>query len=168
MIIPIKDFSGYFISNTGEIYSDKPRPNSKKPRERHKLSQWINSWGYKCVTLFNDKNYNIPVHLLMLRCFVGEAPKGFHCRHLDNNKLNNHIDNLKWGTRSENQKDRLLNNTSNRGSRHGMSKLKEINVLQIRALKRSTTMSNKDIAKMFDVSETTIIHIIKGETWSWL
>lgn len=47
----------------------------------------------------NKKTYR--VHRLVLETFVGDCPEGMDARHLVNDKLNNSIDNLKWGTRQE-------------------------------------------------------------------
>lgn len=44
---------------------------------------------------------------LVLLAFVGPCPEGQECRHLDGNCQNNRLDNLKWGTRSENARDRV-------------------------------------------------------------
>lgn len=50
------------------------------------------------------------VHELVLRAFVGPRPKTDargEIRHLDGDKTNNHIDNLKYGTIIENAADRV-------------------------------------------------------------
>jgi hypothetical protein len=49
------------------------------------------------------------MHRLMLETFRGPRPKGQECRHLDDNKHNWRIENLKWGTRFENGQDRVRN-----------------------------------------------------------
>lgn len=45
------------------------------------------------------------VHDLVLTTFAGPRPEGMECRHLDGDAHNNRIDNLKWGTHSENELD---------------------------------------------------------------
>lgn len=47
------------------------------------------------------------VHTLVLEAFVGPAGTG-EVRHLDSNRANNHLDNLAWGTATENARDRVL------------------------------------------------------------
>lgn len=49
----------------------------------------------------------VRLHRLVLLAFIGPCPKGQECRHLDGNRQNNRLNNLKWGTRSENAQDRL-------------------------------------------------------------
>lgn len=51
------------------------------------------------------------VHRLVLAAFVGEVPEGMQCRHLDGNPKNNHFHNLRYGTVSENQLDRVKHGT---------------------------------------------------------
>ena len=47
------------------------------------------------------------VHRVVLEAFVGPRPEGMECRHLDGNPLNNRLENLCWGTPSENAWDRV-------------------------------------------------------------
>lgn len=45
------------------------------------------------------------VHHAVLLAFVGPRPEGLLTRHLDGNCLNNRLDNLRYGTKSENSAD---------------------------------------------------------------
>jgi len=49
------------------------------------------------------------VHRLVLEAFVGPCPEGMESLHADDAKRNNHLANLRWGTRKENVGDRLRN-----------------------------------------------------------
>lgn len=51
------------------------------------------------------------VHRLVLDAFVEPFPKGKECRHLDGDPTNNRLDNLRWGTQSENNLDRVRHGT---------------------------------------------------------
>lgn len=73
-------------------------------------------------------------------------------------------DHLYVGTAKENMADTLRDGTHNRGSRHGMSKLSEADVVQI----RSSTSSRKELAVKYGVSRTTIDSIITRKAWTWL
>lgn len=70
---------------------------------------------------------------------------------------------MTWKTPAENQADRITHGTSNRGSRHGMSKLSEGQVRQIRSLRG--VLSNSQVGEMFGVSATTISTIHSGRVW---
>jgi hypothetical protein len=48
------------------------------------------------------------IHRLVLLVFIGECPEGMECDHIDRNKANNHIDNLRWVTKYENMMNRSV------------------------------------------------------------
>lgn len=66
-------------------------------------------------------------------------------------------------TISEEQKASISIN--NRGSKNGMSKLTEEDVIEIKKLLKNTNMFQKDIAKLFDISSRRVRGIKSGETW---
>lgn len=74
---------------------------------------------------------------------------------------------LRWATVSENQMDRVIHGTSNRGEKHAMSRLTEDQVLDIRRL-LSNGMRQKDVAELYGVGKTTIHWIKHRKTWEWL
>jgi hypothetical protein len=177
IIKQIPNFKDYLISNTGIIYSIAERANRGKPKKPVIKSQWIRS-GYKAVSLqLNGRPCHRYIHNLLLETFVGPRPKGYQCRHLDSNPLNNNLSNLAWGTVKENQKDRLSVGRDNRGSKHGRSKLKEN---QVEEIKQEAISANKSvrkidqggdykrIAKKFHVSQSTVESIVSGRSWGWL
>ena len=73
---------------------------------------------------------------------------------------------LRWATRSENELDKIVHGTSNRGSRHGVSKLVESDVIQIRNL--YGTESASKIGRKFGVCGSTILGMWHWKQWKWL
>ncbi|MBZ9807672.1 HNH endonuclease signature motif containing protein [Mesorhizobium sp. ESP-6-2] len=73
---------------------------------------------------------------------------------------------LRWATPKENQADKILHGTTNRGERQGRSKLTASDVLRIRELEGK--VSRREIAEMFGVRSGAIDKIIWGQRWSWL
>lgn len=62
--------------------------------------------GYKRVTLSRDgKKRNRLVHHLVLEAFIGPRSDGMECRHLNGQPGDNRLENLQWGTSSENSFD---------------------------------------------------------------
>lgn len=56
--------------------------------------------GHLSVLL--GRGNNVAVHTLVLTAFVGPRPEGREALHGDNGVHDNSLDNLRWGTRSEN------------------------------------------------------------------
>lgn len=95
----IKGFEGYYkISEYGDILNVRTgRIRKLKPNVTH---------GYLEVDLYkNGKAYYKRINRLVAENFLDDVPENIEnyvVMHLDNNKLNNHYSNLKWGTISEN------------------------------------------------------------------
>jgi len=73
---------------------------------------------------------------------------------------------LRWATAEENEADKLLHGTSNRGERHGMVKLTEDEVRAVRALKGK--VSQRAAAKALGYTRGVVCDIWTGRTWGWL
>lgn len=73
---------------------------------------------------------------------------------------------LRWATASENEQDKLLSGTSNRGERHGLAKLTEADVVAIRTLVKTAT--HAAVAAKFGVSKWTVLDIVRRKRWGWL
>lgn len=73
---------------------------------------------------------------------------------------------LQWKTRAENRSDELIHGTRPRGERHGLAKLTETNVREIRRLKGK--LSQPGIASIYGVSRQTVGEIHRGEIWAWM
>jgi HNH endonuclease len=48
-------------------------------------------------------------HVWVLEAFVGARPKGAIARHLNDDPTDNRLENLMWGTRTENAQDAVIN-----------------------------------------------------------
>lgn len=143
----------YQASNLGKIKSYK---NGKI------LRPWTkNKTGHLCVDLYlNNKRRHLFVHRLILETFIGPCPLGMECRHLDGNPLNNRLDNLCWGTRSENIKDSVLH-----GSFIGNKKLNTWKVRIIKRLIEDGYLTQKEIATIFGVDPSAISNIKRKKRW---
>ena len=109
-IIPGTD-GNYLVSDHGQVWS-RPRRNTSGGILTPTVTQ-----GYLYVTLSVDgRTQTRRIHRLVLESFVGPA-NGLECRHLDGDKTNNRLDNLAWGTRSENALDRVRHGTHSTGSK---------------------------------------------------
>lgn len=73
---------------------------------------------------------------------------------------------LVWKTRSENEADKVLHGTHNRGERNPMHKLTASEVQQIRAL--AGRMSQRAIAARFQIDQAAVSNIVRRKNWAWL
>ena len=93
----------------------------------------------------------------------GKIPEGLVIRHkCDNTKCIN-IDHLEIGTQYDNIQDTVSRNRQARGITGGTAKLTEVKVLEIRKIKGF--MTHKEIAKIYNVSSTTIGSIMIRKNW---
>ena len=106
IIRDIPNFPNYQISENGEVY------NKTTGKE---VSPYVNSTGYMqfCVNV-NGERTKIKVHRILAEIFIPNPLNKTIVDHIDRNRLNNKLENLRWVTSSENSTNRNLhsNNTS--------------------------------------------------------
>jgi hypothetical protein len=74
---------------------------------------------------------------------------------------------IRWATKIENENDKIAHGTHNRGQRHGIAKLTEQAVLEIKRGLQSGE-SERSLASIFSVSRGAINSIREGRSWAWL
>lgn len=156
--------SGYQVSNFGRV-------SSVKRGRLRMLRPTAGNNGYLSVSLYRDgQEIRQTVHRLVALAFLGAPPTLAHeLNHLDGARANNRADNLAWVTSSENNRHRydVLGARAARGSAHGMAKLTEDGIRDIRA-RRLSGASLSTIAREFGIKSSTVQDIVKGRTWGWL
>lgn len=116
----------YSISTNGNIISNV----YKEPRMLHPV---IDNRGYYYVRIRN-KAYN--VHRLVALTFIPTNDTTLHVDHIDGNKLNNHISNLRWCTQKENNNNPITRariSASNIGSKRTPEQRKRMSEAQQKA-----------------------------------
>jgi len=104
----IPNYRNYLISKCGRVFSKRKYKCFLK-----ELIQIHDSDGYPFVKLSNKgKIKKFFIHRLVLETYVGQLPKGFVCCHNDGNKLNNNLENLRYDTIANNNKDKVKHGTS--------------------------------------------------------
>lgn len=164
----VADFPGYQVGEDGSVLSFLSCSAFKLlPGEFRNLSVNHNKHGHCFVRLRKDgKSIKKYVHRLVLEAFVGPCPERMECRHLDNNPMNNNLRNLAWGTKAENEADKIGNQTTNRVERNGMSKLTVKEVEEIRARYAAGGMSQLALGKEYGVSDGTVCNIVQNKSWT--
>lgn len=158
----------YEVSTLGRVRCWINKRQVRQP-EPHLLQPSVGKNGYRvfCHRLQGVET-RLTVHRVVCEVFHGPPPDSgqrVEVRHLDNNKLNNAASNLCWGTAAENAADRVRAGTTNRGERCPFAKLKEDDVVAIRALHADKWLSVDELAQEFGVARISIQRIISGRTW---
>jgi hypothetical protein len=171
----IPDFPNYEVSSVGQVRrrvrwqhlpAGRPLVHCWWRRKRTKRDGSVTVAERPCVMFYVAKQRrNLMVHQLVAAAFLGPRPSAKHqVAHNDGNPKNNSVRNLRWALQASNEADRLLHGTSNQGGRHGMAKLTECKVAQIKQLLANGS-SCSEVGAMFDVSRRTINHIKTGTRW---
>lgn len=94
MFIPIKDYPNYSINEYGEV-QNMSTMKILKPRTAGR--------GYYCYQLRNEYGAkNEYIHRLVAKTFIPNPHNLPQVDHIDGDKSNNHVSNLKWVTNYEN------------------------------------------------------------------
>ena len=149
----VRGWPDYEVSNFGRV-----RRHVKKI-----MKPWASNDRYPSVCL--PRGQRKYIHRLVLEAFVGPASKGQEARHLDGNRGNPRLDNLSWGSREENQADRVGHGTSNRGERCGAAKLTISDVDAIRSRYIPRIVTQRELAREYNVGLSTINDIVHHRNW---
>lgn len=110
-------------------------------------------------------------HAVVCELTIGPAPSKNHVAAHEPLKCHNrrcvNKRHVRWATRSENEADKVLDGTVQRGSRNSQARLGEAEVREIKRL-LATGASIATLAERFGVGKTTISAIRTGRNWSWL
>lgn len=170
----------YQVSNLGRVkslervaYINRGR-GGKGPRQTRPIKEKIlfvryGTNGRLGVQLSkNNETKLFYIHRLALSTFAGVQEGRPFCCHIDGDKNNNKIINLKWGTRLENEKDKIKHGTLSRGERCGTHKLMNEDVYRILYLYETEGYSQRSLAKMYNLEPSTIHSVVHKKSWRHL
>jgi hypothetical protein len=115
---PVVGYEGvYEVSDHGRVrgvdrvIQDSVRGNLRRLKARLLKVSPLPT-GHLYVNLCrNGKATSTYVHRMVLEAFVGPSPSDHEGCHWDGDPSNNHLDNLRWGTRSDNVQDAIRHGT---------------------------------------------------------
>jgi len=156
----IENYEDYLISDRGRVYSCKSK-KFLKPQNN-------STGGYLFVILYkNGVTKTHRIHRLVANTFIPNMFGKRTVNHMDGVKTNNFVSNLEWATNKENIHHAVnAGLQDNKGEKHGQSKLGESQVLEIRRIYSTGEISQRALAKIFDVHQVHIGDIVNRKKWT--
>jgi len=169
----------YSISNYGRIISYKEKMEVGKILKATDINGYA-AFRYRQFVKTDEgtkpKSSQIYIHRLVGEYHLGPKPTEDHIYilHLDYNKLNNHISNLRWATKREmeihQQSSPLVIAARKRRIELHIQGYRKLNEAQVIRLKKKLLDPNrktrlKILAKQFGVSEMQLHRIKTGQNW---
>ena len=166
----IEEFPKYLISNEGRIKILSTLEDKKV---------FVKDDGYIATTLGNGKQSYKYVHRLVAEAFVKNKHNKPQVNHINGIKGDNRAENLEWVTPSENirhaidtgllkykkKEESIKSSKYPKGEDVNGSKLNAEKVIEIRVLWESGDYKKVQLAKMFNVNESTIRDVITRRQW---
>ena len=158
----------YAVSDRGQV----KRTANFGSRSKGLLAARPKYDGYVTYHLCRDGiRKDAPAHRMVWEAFNGPIPAGMQINHLNGIKGDNRLENLEVCSQSQNLQHayRVLKvpapDNPSFGSKNGAAKLTETDIPAIIALYRTGKYRQKDIGKMYGVSQRTISLITRREKW---
>lgn len=151
-------FGKYEVSNTGLIRNIRIG----------KIRKTFDYKGYQAISYYNKgKFYLKRVHRIVAEAYIPNPKGKLEVNHIDGNKANNHINNLEWCTRKENQRHAIDTGLQiyKTGENSHAARLTLKQVHEIREKYIPKTYSQYRLAIEYGVSRSCIMHIISGDRW---
>jgi hypothetical protein len=168
----VSDWPDYEVSNFGRVRKATdglngtggviyPKGHIRK-LYRHKGHHWVG--------LTRDRTTKTRgVAPLVCAAFHGPKPSWRHeALHNNGDGYDDRADNLRWGTRLENQNDKDRHGRTPKGSKHWRSRLTEDQVLEIKRDLATGILQGAELARKYGVPPQTISNIKNGLCWRWL
>lgn len=149
----IPGFEGkYLVSELGRVMSFAQGSNSRR------MKQAKTHLGYMTINLTDmnlERRYKkFFVHRLVWVAFNGSIPEGLEVDHIDRVRHNNRLENL-----------RLLTPIDNRSKPGVLNHMAKINNEIVRAIRAETGLTQRQIAKKYNLDYRHINDIVKRRTW---
>tara|TARA_R110000765_G_scaffold26628_5_gene64914 strand:- start:1212 stop:1712 length:501 start_codon:yes stop_codon:yes gene_type:complete len=156
-------FEGFYHSSSyGRVRSVK-RKKIMKLNTCHKD-------GYVRIRLSkHGKTTDHTVHRLIASSFVIiDDPLKNEVMHLNDNKLDNRSVNLAWGSRLDNEQDKVSKGRQVSGEDSHFSKLTEDSAIKIKKLLKEGALTQSEIAGMFNINQANVSCIKLNKTWKYV
>lgn len=174
---PVGGDRGYKVGLDGTVWTCLMKIGRGKGKGTNWVpgKQWVKlkpapaRGGYVRVKIRGRKR---PVHQLVLETFVGKCPDGMQARHLNGMRTDNRRSNLAWGTKKENENDKISHGTWPEGEKNGHARLTESDVVNIRRISAigrrgciNRGLSHSKVAAIYGISKNYVSRIVTNRAW---
>jgi len=172
--LPVVDFPDYEVSSMGRVKSINPRQGSRAAQNggilagyKSRINTSYERWSVSLRK--NGKTYYAKIHRLVLDAFIGPAPSGMVCLHINGDSLDNRIENLRWGTQKENSADSKKHGTMvppplKAGANHPLATLTAKQVKSMRKIPYKHGLW-AELARKYGVLEITVMRAHRGDSY---
>lgn len=133
------------------------------------LKQWLDNHGRPCVSLYlhGKRTIHRVAHLVADAFLSPKGPTDQVLRHLNDDPTDNRVENLAWGTYSDNRQDAIRNDRlrPQKGVARYNAKLTEDDVREIRRLYATGKFTQQELALQLGVVRSVISNIVKRKAW---
>lgn len=161
---PVHGFEeSHVISNYGVVVRRERHTTSSVgivrfyPMQTLKATRTVHGYYHMNMHGVDGKKATMRVHTMVLEAFVCPRPEGLECLHINGDKTDNQLSNLRWGTHRENGKDRSLHGNSGHVLNFQLAQ-------EIRALRG--IMRQVDVAEAYGISQCLVSQIQLGKVWN--
>lgn len=166
------EFAGHYaVGDEGSVWSRKILFSKNLSDSWSQLALFTGKTGYLFISAPSPQTGKYrpwPVHRMVLEAWRGPKPEGMFGRHLNGNRKDNRLENLAWGTHSENMLDRgRYGEFTFRGNGHPQSVLTDETVIELRRMV-ADGMTVRDAAQALKINIEAAYGAANGRSWSHL
>ena len=162
----------YQASNKGRIRSkDRSMPWKSKTGTLHirnvkgKILSPARCKYLQVHLSINNKHYMRYVHRLVALCWIPNLDKFPEVDHINGDRYDNSIDNLRWVMHNTNIQASYNNLQHKHGEVSCKAKLSENQMFEIRNIYERKKLSQQKIGELYGISQTQVGHIVRGVRW---
>lgn len=173
--LPVTGYEGlYEVSDLGRVRSldrfvyDTYRGKPRRRAFRGRILKHIDGpGGYPVVGLSKDGRERMrQVHRLVLDAFTGSRPLNLVSRHGPGGRADARLVNLRYGTPSENESDKVRDGTTDRGEQNPNARLTWGVVLDIRR-RVAEGEKQRDVAMLYGIHFAYLNLIVHRKRWAY-
>lgn len=164
----IQNYPDYAVSNLGRIKRLTTRTCAKAGTILKTLGR-SKARPYLSVDLcYPGGRRTELVHRLVAIVFLGEPPfHGAEVNHIDADRGNAAVFNLEWVTSSDNQHHSYEHGLQTaKGESNGQAKLKEGEVLEMRALHSTSGVDVETLAELYGIHKRMALDVVRRKSWA--